>query len=938
MHDDHTVRTSRWRTLLLACLLVVTAGCGWLPTRDDRVPDVDLGFESYTLGNGLEVILRKDDRVPIAAVNLWYHVGPADEVTGRTGFAHLFEHMMFQGSGHTGPDAHFAQLEAVGATDVNGTTSFDRTNYMEDVPVNALERALWLESDRMGFLLDSLDQAQLSNQQSVVRNERRESTESVPYGLSSEAMYRSLFPPDHPYHAAVIGSHEDIQAAQLADVRDFSARYYVPNNASLAIVGNIDIAATKAMIEKYFGSIPRGADVPVAQVAVPRLTHEQRLTVPDHVELPAVTMAWATPPAFQPGDAEADVVARLLGGSKTSRLHEALVHRAGIAQDVSVSHQSLRHGSVFSISATARPGHSADELEAAIQRELDGLAADGPTALELRAVQTMIRAGTIFALEHPAGVADLLNHYNHYLGDPGYLNQDLRRYAAVDADAVQRFAADQLPRDRRVVVRTVPGEKVLPADPPAPPAPIEVGSERAPSAEPWRNTVPELGPDPALALPGAQRFELANGLPVYLVESHGLPLTVASLVSRWGSAADPPDRPGLAGFTTDMLDEGTGSRDALGIAHEIEALGARLSTSVGGEGSSIDVAALTPQLGPAMAVMSDVVRTPAFAPAEIEQLRGESLVALQQQGDDPSAIASTVLGRELYGARHPYGRTGAELAQALGEIDQEDLRRFHQAAFTPRNSALVLAGDLTAEQARALADEHFGSWQGAGVDPPAPAPAQPSAERVFVVDKPGSGQTELVLAQPGVSRSHPDLVKLMVLNAVLGGGFSGRVNLNLRERHGYAYGAYSDLSSGRDTGLITMATSAQTGFTGASVKELLNEVSALRDAPVSAEELATAKDSLRRSLPADFATGSAGADIVGGLYLCDLPPDFYQQLPAALAEIDVEDVQAVARAHLRPDEMKIIAVGDRAQIDAQLGELALGPIAHRNPDGAPATD
>ncbi len=557
-------RTGRWRLLvclMLASAIAAVAGCGPLPGRDDQWPAVDLGFENYTLANGLEVILRKDDRVPIAAINLTYHVGPANEVKGRTGFAHLFEHMMFQGSGHTGQDAHVARLEAVGATGVNATTDFDDTTYTEDVPSNALELALWLESDRMGFLLDTLDQAQLSNQQSVVRNERRENTESVPYGLSGEAMYQHLFPEGHPYHSAIIGSHEDIQAAELADVREFFARYYVPNNASLAIVGNIDIAATKALIEKYFGTIPRGADVPAPAVSTPQLTQEQRLTVADQVELPAVTMAWVTPPAYSPGDAEADVAAHVLAGGKTGRLYEALVHRTGIAQDVSASQESLRYGSVFSISATAKPGHSADELEAAIQRELDALAADGPTAAEMNAAETMIRSGTIFGLEHPSSVAHLLNRYNDYVGDPGYLNQDLRRYAAVDAQAVARFATEQLSRDRRVVLHTVPGEKVLPPDPPAP---VETATEtaKAPSAEPWRNTVPALGPGSAMSLPSAQRFELDNGLPVYLVESHGLPITVASLVSRWGSAADPPNRPGLAEFTADMLDEGTQTRDA----------------------------------------------------------------------------------------------------------------------------------------------------------------------------------------------------------------------------------------------------------------------------------------------------------------------------------------------------------------------------------------
>jgi zinc protease len=921
--------------LVLVLGVSVLVGCTRSPHRDDLGSAVDLAFEKYALGNGLEVILRDDGRSPIAAVNLRYHVGPADEVGGKTGFAHLFEHMMFQGSGHTGTDAHIARLEAVGSTGINGSTNFDYTDYTEDVPSNALELALWLESDRMGFLLDTLDQGRLSNQQQVVRSERRETTESVPYGLSGEAVYRNLFPEGHPYHAAVIGSHEDIQAAQLTDVRDFFARYYVPNNATLAIVGNIDVPATKALVEKYFGTIPRGPEVPEPQIATPQPTGEQRLTVTDEVELPAVTMAWVTPPAYTAGDAEADVAAGVLAGGKTGRLYEALVHRTGIAQDVSAAQESLRHGSIFTIWATAKPGHDADELEAAIQRELDGLATDGPTEAELTAVTTRIRAATIFSLEHPAAVANRLNQYDDYLGDPGYLERDLQRYAEVNALDVRRFATDALSRDRRLVVRTEPGEKVLPPDPPALPEPGRTAPERPPSAEPWRNTVPGLGPSSRMALPGAQRFELDNGLPVYLVESHGLPITVASLVSRWGSAAEPADRPGLAAFTADLLDEGTQTRDALGVAREIDSLGAFLSTGADGGGSSVSVAALSPQIGPVMAVMSDVVRAPAFPLAEIDRLRGESLVALQQQGDDPVAAASVVASRELYGPGHPYGHTAAEVGAALTATTREDLQRFHRAAFTLHTSALILSGDLTTDQARALATEHFGSWSGTGTDPGSPRPPSPAPERVFVVDLPGAPQTSLTLAQPGVSVTDPDSTALRVMNAVLGGSFTSRINLNLRERHGYTYGASSSVDLDRNVGLLTLQTNVSTESTAASIRELLNEVAAMRDAPVSAEELARAKDFLSLSLPADFATGSGTAAAVGQLYLADLPPDYYQNLPAAIDQIDAEDVQSVARSHLQPEEMKVVAVADRAQIDLQLAELALGPVAYRNPDGTP---
>src|SRR5262245_56110086 len=393
-------------------------------------PRVDLGFQKYTLPNGLEVILREDHRLPIVAVNLWYHVGPANETAGRTGFAHLFEHMMFQGSGHVGDDQHFKLLEGAGASMINGTTDFDRTNYMEDIPSNQLELALWLESDRMGFLLDRLDQPKLSNQQDVVRNERRQSVENAPYGLVEEEVFHQLFPKGHPYYASVIGSHEDIQAAKLEDVKEFFRRYYAPNNASLAIVGDIDVAKTKALVEKYFGTISRGPAVPPVEAKTPAITAERRSVVKDKIELPKVYLDWLTPAIFQPGDAEADMTARILGGSKASRLYKALVYEKKIAQAVTAGQQSLVLGSVFQITATAKPGHTAEELEKAIDAELAAFAANGPTADEVAAAQNAIFSSMVLSLENLGsfgGVANRLNMYNHFLKDPGYLNKDLAR-------------------------------------------------------------------------------------------------------------------------------------------------------------------------------------------------------------------------------------------------------------------------------------------------------------------------------------------------------------------------------------------------------------------------------------------------------------------------------------------------------------------------------
>ena len=354
-------------------------------------------FENYRLKNGLEVILSEDHTLPLVSVNLWYHVGPANERPGRTGFAHLFEHMMFEGSQHVGGKAHFAYLEGAGATDINGTTNFDRTNYYETIPSNQLELALWLESDRMGYLVGTLDIEKLANQRDVVRNERRQSTENTPYGLAEEGLYHLLFPKGHPYYPAVIGSHADVEAAKLEDVREFFRQYYTPNNATLAIVGDFDKAKIKALAEKYFGSIPAGPEVPKITATTPPITSERRTVVTDQVELPRVYMGWITPPVFQKGDAESNLFSQILGGGKSSRLYKSLVYEKQIAQDVSTSTEETRLGSIFELTVTAKPGVKPEDLEKTIDAELAKLQAEGPSAAEVERARNVTETALVRA-------------------------------------------------------------------------------------------------------------------------------------------------------------------------------------------------------------------------------------------------------------------------------------------------------------------------------------------------------------------------------------------------------------------------------------------------------------------------------------------------------------------------------------------------------------
>ncbi len=927
--------------LILALFLtatVATAQTASSPETKAAPTTATLVFEKYKLKNGLEVILSQDHRLPMVAVNLWYHVGPSHEKAGRTGFAHLFEHMMFQGSRHIGDDQHFKFLEGAGASDINGTTDFDRTNYFETLPSNQLELALWLESDRMGYLLDTLDQAKLTNQIDVVRNERRQGVENPPYGLVDEAVYQELFPKGHPYYAYVIGSHADLEAARLDDVRDFFKQYYAPNNASLAIVGDFDKAQAKALVEKYFGSIPSGPAVEPLNVKTPAITSERRKSVTDRVELPRVYMAWLTSPIFKPGDAEFDFIARILGQGKSSRLYKRLVYDDQIAQNVNAAQYSLILGSTFVIEATAKPGVKAEQLEAAITDELDKLRREGPTAAEVSAARNVIQAGIIRGLETLGGfggVADRLNQYNHYLGDPGYLPKDLARYDQATPESVRKYA-QELTKDARVVVYGVPGEKVI-DDVPRKEAAEEKKQEMAGSMpdEPWRVQTPKPGPASRLTLPTPVKFQLPNGLDVYLLERHNLPVISVNLAVLAGSEANPKDLAGAASFTADMLDEGTAKRPTLQLAQDVDQIGATLAATSTADHATISMRTLTRNADAMFGILSDVVLHPAFTPAEIERVRKERLTTLLQQRDDPRQLGIRTFYRELYGAGHPYGTIDLGTESSNKAITRDDLAGFWKQRYVPANSALVVAGDLSEQELRDLAKKYFGAWTGKVAKATPPEAPSAGARRVVIVDKPGAPQTYVRVGQVAVPRSTPDYVPLEVMNATLGGLFSSRINLNLREEHGYTYGAGTVLIYRRGPGPFYAGSSIRTNVTGAAIGEMFKELERMRSTDVTADELRIAKDFIARSLPGQFETTLQAADAVRDMYVYELPVDYYSTLPQAVDKVTVADVRRVSQKYLSPENMIVVGVGDRAKIQPEIEKLGLGTVEVRDLDGNP---
>ncbi len=896
-------------------------------------------FEKYTLPNGLVVILSEDHRLPLVSTNIWYHVGPANELPGRTGFAHLFEHMMFEGSKHVPGNGHIRYLEGAGSSDLNGTTDFDRTNYFETLPSNQLELALWLESDRMGYLPDQLDQASLTNQQDVVRNERRQSIENSPYGIVEEAVFHNLFPKAHPYYADVMGSHADIQAAKIEDVRNFFKLYYAPNNASLAIVGDFDSARAKQLVEKYFGPLKRGAPVPKIAAVTPPVTSERRAVIHDQVELPRVYEAWLTSPIFKPGDALADLSSDILGGGKSSRLYKKLVYEKQIALDVSVSQNSLILGSVFEIAVTARPGHTAEEIEKAVDEEVAAFRKDGPTPAELERAQNGVETRIIQGLERLGGfggVADRLNEYNHYLGTPDYLAQDLGRYRKATVASIRGFAQEQLKPSSRVVVHGIPGKPDLGPDVPTPKTQQKgknTGGEAVNVDAAWRANPPLAAPAAHLNLPVPEIFKLGNGLTVVYNYRPGLPVVAASLVFNTGSGANPIDKPGLASFTANMLQQGTTTRNATQIADEVALLGATLTSGANMDGSSAGTSALSKNFSGALDLVADIVLHPAFPPDEVERRRAARLAGLANDRGNPNVVVSRAGVAALFGPHHPFGYDNTGTEESNKAMSREDMMNFWKTNYVPNNAALVVAGNISLDELKTLAEKKFGAWKSGDAARPQIGVPETTKARIAIVDRPGAQQTMVRLLQLGVGRATPDYAALEVMNSELGGLFSSRINLNLREEHGYTYGASSAFVYRRSQGYFLTGGGIRTDATAPAVTEMFKEIRRMVDTRMTAEELALAKDSQARSLPGLFEASSEAAGALAEIFLYDLAPDYYAKLPSRLSAVSATDAETAARKYLHPDQMILICVGDRAKIEPELMKLDLGAIEIRDADG-----
>jgi zinc protease len=902
---------------LVVCLLAGVQAPGIARAAADMP---ELAYETYTLPNGLRVILHEDHALPVVAVNVWYHTGSKNEKPGRTGFAHLFEHMMFQGSQHHDAD-FFLPLQKVGGT-VNGSTTQDRTNYWENVPREQLELALWLESDRMGWLVPAMTQERLDNQRDVVKNEKRQG-ENQPYALVRDLRLQLMYPEGHPYRWPVIGSMDDLSAASLDDVKDFFQLYYAPNNASLCLAGDFDPAEAKRLIAQYFGPIPPGRPVQRVQAWLPHLDGEVRAIAEDDVELPRLYLSWHVPGFFAADEAELNLLAEVLSDGKASRLYRALVYEREVAQDVAAFVSGNELSGMFLVQATARPGVELADLEAAVDAELNRLKDGGVTKDELALAQASYETDFVRRLQRVGGFggkADLLNRYQVMAGTPGYLEQDLARFQGATAAGVRDAARRWLRPDGRAVIHVVPHGK------------LSAGQE-----EVARDTMPVGQETVDYVPPRIESTTLANGLEVCLVRKTGLPLVAATLAIRSGWSSDPADRPGTAALTAELLDEGTSRHDALGLENAARRLGAELSTRSTFDASQITLNLLGRHLDEGLALMAEVAREPRFPAAEFERQRKLYLGRIQQESMQPTAVAMKILQEKVFGPGHAYAQpfSGTGTVAGLEALSSADLAAFHAAHYVPGNAVLCLVGDLTLDQARTAAERFFGSWPAGTAAPPVVPDANPDrSARIFLVDRPGAQQSTISAAYPGLRVGDPDRLALEVLNTALGGQFASRLNLNLREDKGYTYGVRTQVAAFANGGFFGTSTQVQTPHTAASIVEILEEFAQLRGPrPLAGEELQNCASQMVLSFPQDFETYGGVAGRIAQLVVTGQPRDDWQTYAARVRGVTAEDLPRVAQRLIRPDDLVFVIVGDRARIEDDLRALGLGPVRIVTPEG-----
>jgi predicted Zn-dependent peptidase len=904
---------------------------------EQLVAQVQIPYEEFELENGLTVIVHEDRKAPIVGVAMWYNVGSKDEPEGLTGFAHLFEHLMFNGS-ENAPNDYFQYLQEMGATDYNGTTSFDRTNYFQTVPRPALERALWLESDRMGYFLGAVTQSKLDNQIGVVQNEKRQG-DNQPGGLVFYEIVETLFPKPHPYGHTPIGSMADIEAATLEDVRGWFRDKYGPNNATLVLAGDIDAAEARPLVEKYFGAIERGPVNDPAMAEIPTLAEPVRTVMFDQVPATSINMYWPAPGITSEELTALNVGTQILGGLASSRLDELLVRDEQLAVNVNAGNFDFQRVGVLNVGATLRDGVQLEALEARLQQLIDWFIETGPTEDEVRRAATSNLAGTIRGLEQVGGFggkAVALARGEVLAGDPGFAVDQLELLASITPADVQAAMQKWMTRPAMTLVLQ-PGERtgeyeeassVTQADASA--------TERDAASEEITVTLerpaPPIDSVPSLDFPDLARTTLANGMQLTYAQRDAVPATYVTMSFNAGEAADPNDMRGLESLALGLFDEGTQDLSSQDIAEERERLGLTITTGGGDDRSTFTLSALSANLAPSLDLFSQIIREPAFKESDLERVRAQTITGIRAELRSPQGIAIRAANAEVFGAATPYG--GSSTIESVSSITRDDLVEFKDTWIRPDNGEVFVISSLPMETIVMQLNEAFGDWE---------APSMPKGEkdftamadasqgsRIVLINRPNSPQSFIAAGQlTDLDASDPGYVDFTNANNALSGNFLARLNMNLRETKGWSYGYGGGPQAKENAVAYISGGGVQADRTGDSIAEIRREIADfLSTRGVTEEELTRNVASEIGELPGQFETSGAVLSAMQNLALYDRPDDYYETLVDRYTGQTAASLDAAARAALDPDEFVFIVVGDASVVQPQLEGLGL-PIEVR---------
>ena len=909
----------------LAAALALIFGASGLhaaPVASASTPDIpipDIKYTKFTLKNGLTVLVHEDRKTPVVAVNTWYHVGSKNEKPGKTGFAHLFEHLMFSGSDNF-KKTYLNAMEQVGATDLNGTTSQDRTNYFQNVPTSMLDYALFAESDRMGYLLGTVDKTKLDIQRGVVQNEKRQG-ENQPYGIAYELLVENTYPVGHPYSWTVIGKMADLDAASMTDVQDWFKQNYGPNNTVLVLSGDISPEEARKKVEQYYGAIPPGPPLAKHDAWIAKRTGTHRTLAQDRVPQTRIYRTWNVPGAHTPEEALLDLGARVLGGGKTSRLYKRLVYKDQLATSATASDDASEIGGQFDLTLTARPGADVKKMEQAADDELRALMKSGPTDAELRLAKTTILAQYTRMIERVGGFggkSDLLASCQTFTGNPDCYKVYLQRIKDATPATVKKAMNDWLSD----------GDYVLQIDPfPTGLAATDTGLDRSKE--------PVAGKAMSLKLPPMQRITLTNGLKVVLAERHEAPVVNLQMMVDSGYAADSAALPGVASLTLRMLEEGTATRKSLEIGEELERLGATFGASINLDGAFVGMNALKATLPQALGLYADLVRNPAFPQNEFARLQKDRLAAIAREKVDPQGIALRVVPALMYGQGHVYARTANGTEDAVGRMTRGDLANYHATWFKPNNATLLVVGDTTLAEITPMLEKTFGGWKGGEVPKKViatvPAPAKPL---VYLIDRPGALQSVIVGAQLAPPRNSPESLPLEIVNDVFGGTFSSRINMNLREDKHWSYGVRSLVQPAVGQRTFMSISPVQTDKTGDALKELVREYKGVAgERQITGAELKFAQDNRTLRLPGSFET----AGQLGGAYTTilqyGLPDDYYNTYTEKALALTPEQANTLAAQSFLTDRLVWVVVGDMSKVEKDVRALNLGEVRRIDADG-----